>query len=156
MTVARALGRYDDSVEDVAQETFLRLLRAGPATDFQSPDALRAYLRMAAVNTTRSHQRRERRERIIVREEPESFAVEATPSMEADHSLWESEAMRAVLSGLEEADRQYVAWLVEGLPLGEIAAKLGISYSAAGVRLHRLRRKLHKIMNDTGLRRAAG
>jgi RNA polymerase sigma factor (sigma-70 family) len=47
---------------------------------------------------------------------------------------------------LDAGDRELTQWMRDGLGIAEIAEKLGISYTAAGVRAHRLRRRLRKAM----------
>jgi DNA-directed RNA polymerase specialized sigma24 family protein len=45
---------------------------------------------------------------------------------------------------LTEEEQKLLGQLIQGLSLSEIADKLGISYTSAGVRLHRLRKKLRR------------
>jgi RNA polymerase sigma factor (sigma-70 family) len=150
-TVAHALARHDDVVEDVTQQTFLRLLRAGPASDFRSVDALRAYLRIVALNEARSYLRSQRREAGVLGDASEAAHVPASRSWTADYQVVEAEELASLLATLEESDRELVRYLVRGFSLGEIAAALKITYSAAGVRVHRLRRKLSKSLSSNNL-----
>lgn len=51
-----------------------------------------------------------------------------------------------VLEYVEGDDRRIVDLLMQGQAVGEIAKNLQLSYSAAGVRIHRLRRALLNLM----------
>lgn len=53
-----------------------------------------------------------------------------------------------ILQALEPKDRQLMELAYEGMSVSEIAARLGVTYSAAGVRLHRLRKQLREFYSD--------
>jgi RNA polymerase sigma factor (sigma-70 family) len=60
------------------------------------------------------------------------------------------ERMRTVLSHVLEQltseERRIVDLLMAGLSVSQIAQELGTTYSAAGVRIHRLRQTLPKLL----------
>ncbi len=55
-------------------------------------------------------------------------------------------------AALEPESRQLIQWAREGLTVAEIAKRLGITYTAAGVRLHRIRKRLQEL--HLGIREA--
>ncbi len=49
-----------------------------------------------------------------------------------------------ILATLEPQDRELMQMARDGLTVSEIASKLGVTYTAAGVRLHRIRKRLRE------------
>jgi len=49
-----------------------------------------------------------------------------------------------MLQSLEPQDRELMRWVREGLSVAEIARRIGSSYTAVGVRLHRIRKALRE------------
>lgn len=54
-----------------------------------------------------------------------------------------------ILRQLDPEDRQLMEWARDGVVISEIATKLGITYTAAGVRLHRLRKRIREQLEPT-------
>lgn len=127
--------------EDLLHDVVLRFLERGEVERLPTESAATAYLYAAARNRFRSHLRRA----AIASEAPpvDPEPVETTP---ADYLLLEERLaeLEAVLTvgELETAQR-----LAEGKTLGEIAAEEGLSYSNAGVRVHRIRKKIRDLVN---------
>jgi RNA polymerase sigma factor (sigma-70 family) len=149
---SRTVGRYDDSIKDIAQEVFLRLLRAGPAADFASTDALRAYLRVVTVNEVRNFARRRLKSGRLGEEFPLSDFAQPFSTASAEQQVENNELLRTALETLTEVDKNIVVSVIEGYSISEISQMVGLSYSAVGVRLHRLRKRLAKLLQDKGLR----
>jgi len=60
--------------------------------------------------------------------------------------------MRAELTKtLTEDENRLLDLLLDGFTTEEIAQRLGISYDSSGVRLHRLRGKIRKLLTDKGI-----
>ena len=126
---AAVLAPHDLDPDDLLQEAVARALRHGPLTDLDRP---LAYLRRTMTNLAANHNRsrgRERRAHLrLVEEDPPNAQY---PSDLAD------------LDRLEPVDRAAVYLAdVEGLPLAEVAAALGIRGPAARARVSRARRRL--------------
>lgn len=51
---------------------------------------------------------------------------------------------QAIESSIDHKELQLLQWLREGHKLADIATRLGISYTAAGVRVHRLKQQLRQ------------
>lgn len=127
--LSRKVGRDDAS--DLLQETFVRVLRHGRFDAVADPQSL---LRRIAVNLARDHARRRRTEAKVI-------DVGATPDLAAstDHppdTRLEAEEkwrqLREAVDGLPPRCREvFLLFMVEGLHLGEIAERLGISRNMA-------------------------
>jgi RNA polymerase sigma-70 factor (ECF subfamily) len=122
--------------EDIVSETFVRLW-AG-ADDLRAR-TVKAYLFTIARNLFLQRARRTRRERGL----DEQMAA---PSPAPDAQAEANDELRAVaraLQKLPEVDRSALLLRAQdGLPYEEIAGCLGISVSAAKVKVHRARLKL--------------
>ncbi|MCX6020908.1 MAG: hypothetical protein NTZ05_04105, partial [Chloroflexi bacterium] len=123
----------------LVEKSKVRLIRNERALDAVT---LLAYLRAVSSNVLSSHWSKRRRNELsldqLLEEDPGLVHSESERT-----SLHEMEEDFANLTnGLTDNDRKLLRYLVNGYSLGEAAEGLGISYSAAGVRLHRLRRRL--------------
>ncbi|MCI0561273.1 MAG: sigma-70 family RNA polymerase sigma factor [Nitrososphaera sp.] len=124
--------------EDITQDTFLRFLDYGALSRIPDEAHATAYLRQTARRLLCD--RRYGRE-ITTSNPEEALEHESYDDEDRYHLLWDLEQLSPELT---EADRQLLAWLIEEWTIEEIAAALKISYSAAGVRLHRLKRRLRQ------------
>lgn len=127
--LSRKVGREDAS--DLLQETFVRVLRHGRFDSVADPQSL---LKRIAVNLARDHARRRRTEAkvIDVGAPPESAVSTDHPP---DARLEAEEKWRLLceaVDGLPPRCREvFLLFMTEGLDLGEIAARLGISRNMA-------------------------
>lgn len=131
------------SAEDLVSETFVRVLTRSPRIETRT--AL-AYLLAVARNLHRSGWRRRRRE---VPLEADSMAPEPDWAQRLDARADLERVLRA-LAELSEAERAALLLRVDHeLPYDEIAVALGISVSAAKVRVHRARLRLASALAGT-------
>jgi RNA polymerase sigma-70 factor (ECF subfamily) len=144
LLAARVRGRND--VEDLAQEVFLRAWRR--IADLREPGKFPGWLARIAVNAALDHRRR-----VAVRprggslDEPDAAEpVAGGPSVE--HPALVAEEFARVLEALGTLDPRSQAAVVlrfrEGLPVKEIAARLGDSPPAVAMRLTRALRALRE------------
>jgi RNA polymerase sigma factor (sigma-70 family) len=141
----RSFGGDSELVSDWSQETFLRMLRYAPFEDLQDPAEFRAYLTSVAKNVARTSFKRRSTAGRLEREfhAAELETVDAWGTAQATEELLELEDLfERALGRLPDEDRQLLRLLAEDRSLSEIAARLGITYQNAGVRVHRLREKL--------------
>jgi DNA-directed RNA polymerase specialized sigma24 family protein len=52
------------------------------------------------------------------------------------------------MRGLDDKDRELLVLMLEGQNLLSISQRLGVQYSTAGVRLHRLRHKIRNLLSS--------
>ena len=147
---ARRLGRRRDLVDDVAQESWLRIARAPrQCPDERSLDAwLRAIVRTAALDILRSELARRVREERFARERQEATAYLADLDM--------LDGLRSDLAALDGLSMQERA-LMElksrtGATLREFAAMLGIGRAAADSALRRAAERAKRLLEDEARR----
>jgi len=137
--VQRQLTRASE-VDDVAQQTFLKLHTA--RAHYRAGERLKPWLCAIAVNTSRDHQRRERRR-------PESHAeldqlVDPSSCEPSTRSEARALPVLAAVEALPAATRLlFRLHFFEDRPLAEIARSLDEKPSTVRVRLHRGCRRLH-------------
>jgi RNA polymerase sigma-70 factor (ECF subfamily) len=146
-TLARRLVGDPHLAADVAQETLIRAWKALP--NFRGDAALSTWLHRITVNTAWTQKRRARRHSAAPLDEISELAA----PMGADHPEIAGEMLelrgrlREALDALPEAQRQVVVLKdVYDWSHAEIADALGISVSAAKVRLHRARARLARYL----------
>ena len=127
-----------DSVEDLAQTVFIKMLRALPKLD--QPAQFEAWLFRTAKNACIDHLRRERWQRFLSPLENESHAEIPEKPQGVDNE--ELDALRHALSQLKPKDRALLALAQEGYSQVEMAQSVGISVVALKARLHRAREQL--------------
>ena len=133
--------------DDLLQEAYLRMLRAG-APELDEPQR-KSYLYRAAHSALADHFRKANREHDWLdgnREEAASWAGSkpAAPELPAD--------MQRVLDELGTRDRQLL-WLayIEGFSHKEIGALLGVQEKSVRVLLMRSRERIAALLSDRGL-----
>ena len=126
--------------DDLVQEAFTRVFRQAQQT---VPDDLGAYVRRSIVNLIAN----ERRSRMRARDARQRTADSAQGAEGADVS-YPSHTV-AILESASPIDRALVYLVdVEGFPIGEAAAMVGLSHVAARARLSRARRRLQAALVD--------
>lgn len=140
---ARRLGVFAIHAEDVAQETFSKILLRGAFAKMQDPSRIRTYLMVAtdraAVDLLRSIG-------------PETTVTDGELSEQADADDWMDKTVDAwrpeieqVLNSLNGPDADIIrSRFYDGASLDKIAKKLNISYFAAGQRLSRAMRRARR------------
>src|SRR5262245_3555040 len=122
--------------EDLVAETFVRMWHARPRVDLAT---VKAYLFAIARNLYLEERRRSARSAPL----DDRVADPAPGPMQRAGARDELRAVLAALQELPEIDRAAVLMRAEAdMPYGEIASALGITESAAKVKVHRARLKL--------------
>jgi RNA polymerase sigma-70 factor (ECF subfamily) len=134
--VARTLGDFGQ-VDDIVQESFLRLLRMPDVPDDHVQ--LRKLVFRIASNLMVDEWRRRRRSPAVAEDAPEPSAHETDGVLRLD--------MASVFAKLTPQQRQMM-WLsyVEGQDHREIASALGLREGSIRVLLHRARKKLASLL----------
>ena len=137
--------RDEAQAEDVVQRTFLALHRA--RHDFRPGARLRPWLFTIAMNLVRDTFRKRTRQRespLEVDGRPSVVPV-AAPVPDPVEQSQDMALVRAALASLPPDQRRAIElhWF-EGLPFGEIAARVGASVSAVKVRAHRGYKKMRE------------
>jgi len=151
--VFRRLRGNAQAAEDVTQDVFLNLFRAKPFSKLQEPDLFRSYLARMAHNASSSYLRFVLGKNEIERT-PEFREAVVTQLAENDSQLRTNDLTRliqSIMPELEPKERELLRLVLEGLTTSEIADAMGMRYSNAGVRLHRLRNRLRKCLDSKEL-----
>ena len=134
-----AITNRSDSVEDLAQQIFIKMVRA--LERLQAPAQFESWLFRLARNTCIDHLRRQKLRRIFLPFAPEHENV-AEPAGAVDTE--ELDALRHALAQLRPKDRALLALVQEGRSHAEIAETFRTSVAAVKARLHRAREQLRQ------------
>ncbi len=134
-----AITNRSDSVEDLAQQIFIKMVRA--LERLQAPAQFESWLFRLARNTCIDHLRRQKLRRIFMPFAPEHEDVPEPPGAVDTEEL---DALRHALGQLRPQDRALLALVQEGRSHAEIAQALAITVAAVKARLHRAREQLRQ------------
>ena len=137
----RVLRGQIERADDVVQEAFLRIFHYCKFTDLTDVDAFLRYLRTVCGNAARDMLK-------SVAESAEQSEVEDIRVSEEtpEDLVIAQETLNEFMNQLNETDREMLSLSMEGYNLAEIADRLALSYSNAGVRLHRSRELLRNYL----------
>jgi RNA polymerase sigma-70 factor, ECF subfamily len=146
--VSRRVGNPAD-VEDVVQETFLRVHRH--LSEVRSADRLTAWVFQVARNAILDHYRRARRPAGALHDDGEA-PMGAAPDRgaEAKGGLEElAGCLAPMIQSLPPADRQAIELAeIQGLTQREASTRAGLTLSGMKSRVQRARRKLKTMLLD--------
>lgn len=145
----RLTGNEDDAC-DVLQDAYLRAFRA--LRRFRGDAAFSTWLYRITANCASSYLTKRGRVRQVALDEDSPFAderFEANPEAMAGDFLERTRVNAAVMALPPRLRAVVVLRDVYDLPHEAIAAELGISETAAKVRLHRARRRLREALYPT-------
>ncbi len=135
------------SIEDCAQEVFIRLLKAKPFKEIRDPNAFRGYVWRTAenvANTQLTSYLAIERYKVDFRDETQT--IEDTKDNSDSRHIAFEQLLQTGHSMLTPEERTLLQLLLEGNTLGEISERIGINYANVGVRTHRLKLKLGKLL----------
>ena len=125
--------------EDVYQDILIELWKN--LERFRGESGWHTWIYRIAVNTAISHGRKETKLVVDFREHPADMADDTsaqTQEVETRH-----QRLHACIAKLSEQDRLVVSLLLEDLNYAQIADITGLSSSNVGVRINRIKPKLH-------------
>ena len=150
-TLARRLTGNEEDARDVVQEAYLRAWKG--IGKFRGDAAFSTWLYRITANAAASSIQRRRRHRVVPFDddfEPVDAGAEQLVSQGAETA----EALDRIADALDDLPVKLRSVVVlkdvYGLSHEAIADELGISVSAAKVRLHRARHKLRDVLYDEG------
>ena len=147
-TLALRIVGNRETAADVAQDAFVRAWRALPR--FRGDAAFGTWLHRITVNTASTTRRRQYRHAAVpIDDVAGALADDAIGPERAGESADLGGALRAALDELPRGQRAVVVLKdVYGWSHHEVADALGITVTAAKVRLHRARRRLQTDLED--------
>jgi RNA polymerase sigma factor (sigma-70 family) len=135
----RYLGASRNESEDAAQEAFIRLAKYSDFAVFSDSTALHMYMRRVARNVCNDHvSATPARSSYLIGRHLLGSAKNATANAE------ESVRINEIAQSLTASESELLHLLAGGSTINDARQRLGISYSAAAVRIHRLKQKLRK------------
>jgi RNA polymerase sigma factor (sigma-70 family) len=139
--------------EEASQEVFIRLARYCPFERFVAASEFRAYVRAVSSNVSTDVVRQTYKESQTVSTLGATVALLAESRLATIYRV-EMPSTEDTIDDLKEhlgaRDRELLSLLLEGRSVAEIAQRHGLSYGAIGVRLHRMRVKLRKLVKSGG------
>ncbi len=147
---SQIVGDWQEA-QDLAQDAFLRVITA--RTRWQATARFRTWLHRIVVNLGLKRKRQTHRKATESLEALLEEGDEVLPTLEIDP---EAVAMAAEeVARLEEAlrrlpprQRKALEWRWQGVPIAEIARRLGCSRSAVDALLHRARATVRRLMEE--------
>lgn len=137
-----ARGNAATDAEDLTALVFLELWRRRTAVRFVDGSLL-PWLVVTAQNVTRNAQRAQRRHRAFLEKLPRPESEHDPTARDIEHDDPRLVRLRAVLDAARPADARLLAMTaLEGFTVREAASALGLTESAAKMRLSRLRARL--------------
>ncbi len=149
-TLARRLVGDPHLAADVAQEALIRAWRALP--NFRGDAKLSTWLYRITVNTAWTHKNRAARHRATPLDDFSEVADRLDPNLPelAGETLELRGRLRQALDRLPDSQREVVVMKdVYGWTHAEIAEAMGVSVTAAKVRLHRARARLARDLEES-------
>ncbi|HWA85477.1 MAG TPA: RNA polymerase sigma factor [Opitutus sp.] len=134
-----AITGRGDAVEDLAQQVFIKMIRA--LGRLQEVSQFEAWLFRLARNTCIDHLRRQKLRRIFTPFAAEHENIPEPPGAVGSEEL---DALRHALQQLPAKDRALLALAQEGRSQVEMAEATGTTVMAVKARLHRAREKLRQ------------
>jgi RNA polymerase sigma-70 factor (ECF subfamily) len=148
--ISRLLRGYGDSalVEDVAQETFLRVFRALPKFDRNGPARLSTWILTIACHRSIDELRRRRLEVSPLESGPGEVAANDRADENAERRMLARVLDRAIDGLAPEYKATFVLREVHGLEYTEIATILDIDLGTVKSRLNRARTRLREALTE--------
>lgn len=142
--IFKLVGLYandDEHKKDLSQEIVLQAWKGW--SNFRQDAKFSTWLYRICLNTILTQQRK--KPIVSYRESLENIAptVDNLGSQEAD-----AERVRVAVKQLSEVDRAIISMNLDGFDNGEIAVMLGISINNVGVKLHRIKQQLAKLLKN--------
>lgn len=133
------------AASDIAQESFIRLLRRKAM-----PEDTRAWLITVASNLARNHLQKTGRRRELLAWGPEDVGRSEAPPRPDDGVVHEDtrKRVRAALDSLSWMDRQILLLRSQGYSYQEIATSLEITPQNVGTYLSRARSRFRKVYEE--------
>ena len=140
-TVYRATDGDRQRAEDLTQAAIERFLRYRALHKVATDEDAVAYLVRTALRVDMD----QARQRGLAHAPHESSGALPEEEFDQQHDPLDLLDLDLLVARLAPADRQLIAWRREGQSIGDIARFLGITYTAAAVRIHRAKARLSAI-----------
>ena len=130
-----------DIASDLAQEVFVNILHA--LDKFEGRSSHKTWIYRITVNTCLHYKRKEKKKSQLPIDD-----VEHQLTVEHKDQNEENQALYNAINQLAEFDRLIIMMILEELEYPEISEVLGITEATLRVKIHRIRKRLKKIMTN--------
>jgi RNA polymerase sigma factor (sigma-70 family) len=131
--------------EDLCHEVLFTFLSEGHIKKIVEPKSAVFYIRSMISRAFRDGLRKERRR---ATNRP---TLEISGSDSPEISVAANDVYEQLVNQISAEDYEILGMMFSGESLSHIAAELGISYSNAGVRVHRIRQQINELLNSAQL-----
>jgi RNA polymerase sigma-70 factor (ECF subfamily) len=157
----RVPGDLDAFVEDIAQDALLRILQG--LDGFRGESRLTTWAQKIAIHVALTELRRRRWQDVLLEDilpEPDESSLEpllhgrpaATPEQQVVQRILLELVLRVIRQELTDRQRQaMLAVLVSGMPMGEVARRMGVNRNALYKLLFDARQRLRKRLDQAGI-----
>jgi len=157
----RVPGDLDAFVEDIAQEALLRILHG--LDGFRGESRFTTWAQKIAIHVALTDLRRRRWQDVLLEDvltEPDGSSLEpllhgrpaATPEQEVTQRMLLELVLRVIRKELTDRQRQAIlAVLVGGMPMGEVARRMGVNRNALYKLLFDARQRLRRRLEQAGI-----
>jgi RNA polymerase sigma factor (sigma-70 family) len=151
----RMLRGDRDAAQDAVHDAFISLYRTADFARLGDGEDLTKYFAtvvrnkvldiLRAAASRRTEQISPDTEPFTDEESTEGFDIRADNNPSSEQVTSVGQALAHAAKGLSRPDRVLLSLLMQGYTPSEVATRLGLTYSAAGVRIHRLRERLGEL-----------
>jgi RNA polymerase sigma-70 factor, ECF subfamily len=145
LIVLRARQFRRDTINDLRQETFARVLKAVRANEIRDPRCFRAYVHSVCKNVIRESGRSDWRTSVRTDDCPEP-ADERADSERQLVTLERQILVRSVIAQMPEQDRKLLEAVLEEKSSAEICREFGVDPNYLRVKMHRAREKFRQVL----------
>lgn len=131
-----------DQAADLSQEVFIQVWNH--LDGFRSQSSHKTWVYRITVNSCLGFLKKSKREAVL--QDPGHTILDQARE-EQDYSQNVLDELYRAMGKLDDLDRLIISMLLDELPYGEMAEVLGISSSNLRVKIHRVKKKLKKLMN---------
>lgn len=131
-----------DQAADLSQEVFIQVWNH--LDGFRSQSSHKTWVYRITVNSCLGFLKKSKREAVL--QDPDHTMLDQARE-EQDYSQNILDELYRAMGKLDDLDRLIISMLLDELPYGEMAEVLGISSSNLRVKIHRVKKKLKKLMN---------
>jgi len=131
-----------DKANDLAQDVFIKIWTH--LDRFKGQSSYKTWIYRITVNTCLQLIRKEKTRNSVSLNEASHFVQEQSQK-EKEDSVTE---LYQAIGQLKEAERLIIMMVLEGQNNQDIAEVLGLEHTTVRVRIHRIKKKLHKILNN--------
>jgi RNA polymerase sigma-70 factor, ECF subfamily len=143
LIVLRARQYRSDVINDIRQETMLRVLKAVRSREIRDPRCLRSYVHSVCKNVIREFGRFDRRTSLSSEDCPEP--VDDRADSERELVTQERQMLvREVIADMPMKDRELLQAVLEEKTSAEICREFGVDANYLRVKMHRAREKFRQ------------